>query len=99
MLKYALALTLAASLPTFLEAGNIDVVTVGAFAGQAPFIFPGCGQIVTGSSSESTSFSCTWDDPVFGPESFFGHASGQTGIGPYGVGVQMAAGASDAAHK
>src|ERR1043166_2562372 len=64
-----------------------NVVNVLSIAGpdtSALMQAPGCGGRATGTISASVSFVCS-----FNLETFSGHASAETGLGPYGIGASF----------
>jgi hypothetical protein len=67
-------------------ADNMSVVSVMSEVDQSSVAVPGCGGQTTGESFASTSFSCNLDGL-----NYLGNASGQTGLGPYGIGASMSA--------
>ena len=86
LLTYGSALVLCSSLAM---ADNMSMVSVMSAAEQFVGVaVPGCGSATAGTSFAATSFSCN-----LAGVSYSGSATGQTGLGPYGIGVSMSAGA------
>lgn len=82
-------LTYASALVLFSSPAMADIVNVMSEVDQGGVAVPGCGGATAGTSFAATSFSCNLDG-----FSYSGYASGQTGLGPYGIGVSMEAGSS-----
>jgi hypothetical protein len=78
-----------ALLTTAARADNVSVVTAEAtvLSGSSglPQPVPGCGGVVSGTSLASVAFACT----IPGVGGFAGRAVAETGLGPYGIGVNL----------
>jgi hypothetical protein len=81
-------LTLASLLAPFSSPAMADTITLDAFVNPTSYTSdPACSQAGTGTTFASVSFSC-----IVNGQAFSGDGSAQTGLGPYGIGLEFTIG-------